>query len=150
MTKKHVNLTNILDTPRQIIFRIQCPTHDLMKVPPERPDWTLFRKTPGYFQWEVIPGGSGPYVCSKYDRSIIFKLTTFNPLYSSSPLSTCWGGMLGHVGSHSITGTSSRHKWKIQLSKYKALHFFFCLFMFVLLLRVIYKHGLLTGQRKIP
>jgi hypothetical protein len=69
LTKKHMHLTNILDNPRQFFCRIQCPTHDLWKkktrtknnYPQKNQYEHFFRKTPGNFQWEVIPGGSGPY-----------------------------------------------------------------------------------------
>ena len=38
------------------------------KYPQKDQTEPFFRKTPGNFQWEVIPGGSGPYVGSVLDN----------------------------------------------------------------------------------
>ena len=73
-TKKHINLSYFLDTLRQFcVCKILSKTHDFMnetdpisialKISSSRKDQSehSFRKAPGNFTWDVIPGASGPY-----------------------------------------------------------------------------------------
>ena len=63
-----MNLSNFSDSPRPHFNRIQNKYTQRDKTE------HLFRKTPGNFTWDVIPGASGPYENKLQANSLLKKL----------------------------------------------------------------------------